>query len=199
MRDQYQRMTDEVWCHVRVWLDRYHSLVREFFVHSWISATGANEKRGEINDHPGKNAARIIVLCPDGQDHCAIEFACQGVSSYACQTECEVIPECEFHCDGRVTLKLDGDRVFVTAERVFVRVLGDEYRTRRLLCGYDVPDDAAGRAVTLEGGWRQCTECGDAWEENPRVEFSRCPSCGELTRLEVARDADGLSSQSGSR
>lgn len=47
----------------------------------------------------------------------------------------------------------------------------------------EMPSPVAVPASDLGKGWRQCSECSDAWEESPARIFSRCPSCGALTEL----------------
>ncbi len=42
-------------------------------------------------------------------------------------------------------------------------------------------DDEAATAVMLEGNWRQCTKCGDAWEQSLQENLARCPNCKALT------------------
>jgi hypothetical protein len=38
-------------------------------------------------------------------------------------------------------------------------------------------------ARAIDGSWRQCTNCSDAWQFVPEGRFAECPSCGVLTRL----------------
>lgn len=63
------------------------------------------------------------------------------------------------------------------------------WRTRRDWLGKksflksEVPMPEAVSAHSLQGNWRQCTSCSDAWEEPLHEEFSYCPGCGALTQL----------------
>jgi hypothetical protein len=41
-------------------------------------------------------------------------------------------------------------------------------------------------ATRLEGKWRQCSSCSEAWEEDVLIRVARCPACGKLTALEPA-------------
>jgi len=43
-------------------------------------------------------------------------------------------------------------------------------------------EDEAVTAVVLEGDWRQCQKCMDAWQEEPRNRLVICP-CGEYLTL----------------
>ena len=51
--------------------------------------------------------------------------------------------------------------------------------------------DEAATATVLEGNWRQCTKCSDAWEEIPTERLSWCPSCRTLTFVRTPVDAGG--------
>jgi len=44
-------------------------------------------------------------------------------------------------------------------------------------------EDEAATAVPLEGEWRQCTQCWDAWEQPREEKLARCPACQALTLL----------------
>jgi hypothetical protein len=65
---------------------------------------------------------------------------------------------------------------------------GDGY-TDDLLLAYAKEDesrfvlteDEAATAVPLEGKWRQCTKCWDAWEHPPKGALAQCPACHALT------------------
>lgn len=47
-------------------------------------------------------------------------------------------------------------------------------------------EDEAVVAQYLEGTWRQCAQCSDAWEHPIAAPFAFCPSCGSFTALRVA-------------
>jgi hypothetical protein len=49
--------------------------------------------------------------------------------------------------------------------------------------GREVPHPDCVPATTIEGTWRQCSACADAFEVNLGVEFVLCPNCGVLTEL----------------
>jgi hypothetical protein len=40
-------------------------------------------------------------------------------------------------------------------------------------------------ASKLEGKWRQCSSCSDAWQEDDGVRFAVCPNCGRLTEMQL--------------
>jgi len=61
---------------------------------------------------------------------------------------------------------------------------------RSAVFGPELPSPLAVPAVCVRAGWRQCSECCDAWEEDDRITFSRCPACGELTELKTAERSD---------
>ena len=76
-----------------------------------------------------------------------------------------------------------GSGLFVTAARLYYRERPD-WLGKRAFLGNEVPSSDAVQARRIDDTWRQCCECGDAWEEDARLEFSYCTGCGSLTRLE---------------
>ncbi len=44
-------------------------------------------------------------------------------------------------------------------------------------------EDEAATASALEGDWRQCTKCWNAWKQPPDEQIARCPACQALTLL----------------
>lgn len=71
------------------------------------------------------------------------------------------------------------------AETIDIRLLGREFLGPEQQIGYEFPAANASIAKQIDDCWRQCQKCQDAWAESLRVEFSRCPNCGELTRIET--------------
>lgn len=47
--------------------------------------------------------------------------------------------------------------------------------------------DEAATAMPLDGDWRQCTECWDAWEQPRGDMLAFCPACQALTLLRETR------------
>ena len=84
-----------------------------------------------------------------------------------------------------VTLKFDGGFA-IAARQLFYRNRPDWLGSKIYLDG-DVPAPNAVPAYCIEGKWRQCSNCADAWEEPSQGAFSTCPACGALTRLEETR------------
>jgi len=52
---------------------------------------------------------------------------------------------------------------------------------------FRLTEDEAATAQTLEGDWRQCTKCWDAWEQPQDETLARCPACQALTLLRDVR------------
>jgi hypothetical protein len=73
-------------------------------------------------------------------------------------------------------------RLKVCSEKLFYQVrsdwLGVTSRFRS-----EVPSSDAVPATLIDGRWRQCSSCFDAWEEALDEPFGYCPSCGRLTEL----------------
>ena len=77
----------------------------------------------------------------------------------------------------------DRETQFV-AEEIGVKLLGREFLGPDHRIGYEFPSSTAATATALVDCWRQCKSCQNAWEEKPSVEYSRCPDCGVVTKLE---------------
>ncbi|HKF46633.1 MAG TPA: hypothetical protein VKB38_04695 [Terracidiphilus sp.] len=81
----------------------------------------------------------------------------------------------------RVSMAFDSD-LKVSSKELFYRVRADWLGTKARLKS-EVPSPHALMATQLEGGWRQCSTCSDAWEEVLNETYAYCPSCGHLTEL----------------
>jgi hypothetical protein len=81
-----------------------------------------------------------------------------------------------------VSMNFDGD-LKIGSRSLYYRIrpgwLGRPARFRG-----EVPSDQAIVATLIDDGWRQCSECFDAWLLPTEEQFSYCPSCGRLTELE---------------
>jgi len=71
----------------------------------------------------------------------------------------------------------------IVAERLHIRTR-DNWLGHLPFFGTEVPTPDAVPARVLQGQWRQCSICADAWEAESREDFSRCPNCGAITQLE---------------
>jgi hypothetical protein len=84
----------------------------------------------------------------------------------------------------QVRFQFDG-ALSVHAERLFWRERPDWIgRTPRFGAEVPLPDVVPAR--TIQGEWRQCSACADAFECSNDVDYVRCPSCGRLTELDGA-------------
>jgi len=83
-----------------------------------------------------------------------------------------------------VELNFDKAMKIVT-ERLFYCERSD-WLGHRAFLGSEVPSVDAVAASKIEGKWRQCSVCSDAWEEEDRICFSLCPGCGRLTECPSA-------------
>ncbi len=71
----------------------------------------------------------------------------------------------------------------VSSRQLFYRVQS-EYLGKKARFKSEVPSPKAIPAKVIDDNWRQCSSCGDAWEENPNEGYSVCPKCLLLTELE---------------
>jgi hypothetical protein len=83
-----------------------------------------------------------------------------------------------------VTLRFDSSLTIVS-ENLHIKTRRD-WLGHQPVFGPEVPAADAVAACVLQDRWRQCSQCADAWEAEPRDEFSRCPGCGAITQLEEA-------------
>jgi hypothetical protein len=81
----------------------------------------------------------------------------------------------------RVELKFD-TAVKISARRLFFRVQPDYLGIGARLRS-EVPSPTAIGAKLIEGGWRQCLDCTETWEDDPQATYSVCPKCLVLTEL----------------
>lgn len=70
----------------------------------------------------------------------------------------------------------------ITASRLFFRERSEWLGVKAFL-GQEVSSSQMIAAVTLDGNWRQCSGCAEAWEEHDEIEIARCPNCKQLTEL----------------
>ena len=83
------------------------------------------------------------------------------------------------------------DQLKISAQRLFYRDRPTGLGQTKHFRG-EVPAPEAVSASRLDGNWRQCSGCADAWEENRAIEYSYCPACSRLTWTpELAQEGDG--------
>ena len=80
------------------------------------------------------------------------------------------------------SIRLSFDTSAVVAERVFF-ANRSEWLGPKARFGPEMPSVDSVESHVLEGKWRQCATCSDAWEEELSVVYSLCPACGRLTEL----------------
>jgi hypothetical protein len=93
----------------------------------------------------------------------------------------------------RLMKEIDGDRT-PEADRVTLDYYELEESLYDLMLKYlqeneqhlRVYEDEAATALLLEGDWRQCTQCCDAWEQPVADKLSWCPTYEALTFLREA-------------
>ena len=87
---------------------------------------------------------------------------------------------------GQAQIKFEFDNgLSIAANRLFWRERPDWTGAAARL-GWEMPLPEAVPAHLIEGEWRQCSACADAFECSVKINYVRCPSCGMLTELESA-------------
>jgi hypothetical protein len=80
-----------------------------------------------------------------------------------------------------IQLRFDAS-LSILSERLFYAVRPDWLGPKSRFRG-DMPGPDAIDADALDGRWRQCSGCCDAWDEDTDLVFSICPTCRCLTEL----------------
>jgi len=75
--------------------------------------------------------------------------------------------------------------LIIQAEQLFYREHPSWFGACARFAG-EIPSPEMTSALPLDGDWRQCNECGEAWQQSNEKEFSYCPKCDLLTELELA-------------
>lgn len=174
---------------LRTDFDWSHSFVREcYFVTVRNFREYADDSGGHfLGDTDGPRNARLIVASAGNSAETGVEFLFFNVKVFSIQSFDELHFEYSRDPHSGHSVRFadfsSNRECWVNAETVLVRFLGKSYLGVDLFLGFEFPTDQACEAEIIEGCWRQCGNCKDAWEENPRVVFSRCPGCGEVTKL----------------
>lgn len=181
IQDVVERLRDEY--------DWTHSFVREcYFATShhlceFVDDAG-NTKIGDVY---GPQDLRLVIACAGNATDTGIEFIFRDISVFSVQVFDELHFEYEFDVHSGHTVHFAnakrGRECYIIAKSVLVQFLGRTYLGIGLRLGFEFPTSEAFEAQIIEGCWRQCANCSNAWQENPRIEYSRCPACGELTKL----------------
>lgn len=79
----------------------------------------------------------------------------------------------------------------ITAERAFF-VERPTWTGLKARFGAEVPRPECVSATALEGTWRQCSSCAEAFEAQPEETYVVCPKCNELTELAAPAAQSGV-------
>lgn len=173
--------------------DWTHSFIRECYF-----ATARNLKEFEdasgnvlLGDTAGSQDVRLIIACAGNLYDTGIEFLMRGIGVFSVQKLDELSFAYDFDTHSGHLVRFapranDGGECFFSAKSVIVRFLQRDYQGIGLRLGSEFPADDTAIAESLHDCWRQCSLCGNAWEEIPAIEFSRCPTCGHLTHLAIS-------------
>lgn len=171
--------------------DWAHSFIRECYaITSHVMVEYVDESGiPRVGDVDGPRDIRLVVAAAGNELNTGIEFIFRKVTVFSIQSLDELA--FEYTYDNRsghtvcFTRKQNLGDCYITAESVFVRFLRRSYMGIDQLIGYVLPSSEAVVATNIGSCWRQCANCNNAWEENPKVKFSRCPNCGEVTKLKT--------------
>ncbi len=181
---------EEALSRLRSEFDWYHSFIRECYFSTLHCFQGSPDGSGDdtLGDAWSPLNLRIVVAATGNPVVFGIEFLCVGVKVFSLQRLDELAFDCQ--CEKEwVTLSLGNASIntedcWVMCREIHVAFLGREYLGPWLRLGFEFPHAEAIEATSIDECWRQCTSCYNAWSENPEVQYSRCPDCGELTKLQ---------------
>jgi hypothetical protein len=167
----------------------YHSFIRELYI---TTLHCYNKLQNDPNDNGVGDAyfphdLRMVVAAAGNPTIFGIEFLCFNVMAFSLQEFNELAFDCKC-TTGNVKLNFGNAPIhtqdcWVVSKEVQVAFLGKEYLGPMLRIGFELPKNDAIVATSIDELWRQCTNCSNAWRENPNVAYSRCPHCGQLTKL----------------
>lgn len=166
----------------------FHSFVRElYFSSAHCFQRPAGDGTSPVGDVWSSTDLRMVVAAAGNPKIFGIDVIFFDVQSFSVNRLDELTFSCRFGIgELRVSFTSqagDNGGCWVVAKDARVSFLGDEYVGPWLRLGNEVPRDEAIDAVTIDGCWRQCSYCSNAWAERPAVEYSRCTKCGRLTKL----------------
>jgi len=128
--------------------------------------------------HPGRGFDVQILFQSQQRDHDVEVILCRAES---CSFDAFVFEDgmtCSIDRNGPKRVILFGS---IYADQLFYRTCPKSGQGAVL--GTELPSSVAVPASLIEPGWRQCSECCDAWQAPDDLVFSRCPSCGNVTEL----------------
>jgi len=82
-----------------------------------------------------------------------------------------------------IELSLDGEFT-VQCKKLFYKLCPEKYGNLEHL-GSEIPSCNMVCATLIEPGWRQCSNCSEAWQIEDYRKISTCPKCNTVTELEV--------------
>jgi hypothetical protein len=168
----------------------FHSFIRELY---FTTLHCFDRLQNDPNDDRVGDAwfprnLRMVVAASGHPTIFGIEFLCFGVTVFSLQGLEELVFNCK--CEkGSVSLSFGNAAMnikdcWIVSKDVQVAFLGKEYLGPSLRIGFELPQKNAIVATSIDELWRQCTNCSNAWRENPTVDYSRCPQCGQLTKFQ---------------
>ncbi len=181
---------EEVISRLRDEFDWTHSFIREFYFSTLRCFQKCQNDSGHIliGDADGPQNLRFVVAAAGNPTVSGIEFLCFDVSAFSLQRLDELLFCCQIE-NGKVKLSLSNASInnedcWILSKEVHVAFLGKEYLGPSLRLGFELPSEDAIDASGIDECWRQCSNCSNAWIERPDVGYSRCPECGQLTKLQ---------------
>jgi hypothetical protein len=168
--------------------DWSHAFIRECYLttlHSLVEYVDSDGKP-VVGDADGPLNARLAIAFAGNAEETGVEFVFHSVNVFAIQKLEELTYEYEYSQRSGHLIRFsnhDNGQCYIQALTVLVRFLGRGYLGAKQLVGFELPTDKWHIATKADGCWRQCGNCKNIWEESPSIEFSRCPDCGEVTRL----------------
>lgn len=131
----------------------------------------------------GGLTVRMLVLLGSDRNTASVEFVFEQVGQISVTAGMQMDLSCAIDTWQKTVYFTRDQRQYITGRCLWYELLDEKTWGPRLRYGSHMPDENAIEAVGIDDGWRQCTECKDAWEESPHEVFSICPSCLRMTQL----------------
>jgi len=169
--------------------DWFHSFMRElYFTTIGCCHKSQNGDEDEVGEAWAPRDLRMVVAAAGNPTVFGIEFLCFHVKAFSLQRLDELAFSCQCEKDsvelGFGNASINAEDCWIISKDVQVAFLGKEYLGPLLRLGFEFPRREVIVATSIDECWRQCTDCFNAWRENPEVSYSRCPKCGQLTKLQ---------------
>lgn len=131
----------------------------------------------------GGFTVRVLVMLGVDKHVAAVEFLFEKVGHIVVAPGIEIEPACTIDTWEKTVFFTSCRNYYISGHRLSYELLDENSWGPDLKYGSHVPDENAIPATVIQGAWRLCSSCCEAWEACPGEQFSICPSCLQMTKL----------------